>query len=252
MNFGTILLDTDAEGIATLTLNRPDKHHAMNARMIAELSEAAELLGADGNVRAVVLAAEGPSFCAGGDLDWMRSQQAADRAGKIAEAGRLSSMLAALDTLPKPLIARVQGHVYGGGVGLVAVSDIAVAAEEVRFALTETRLGLIPATIGPFVVGRMGRGMARQVFFSGNAFGTDFALRSGLIHEACRPGELDARVRLHVEAVLKTAPGAVAAAKALCATLGDGGPAEIAASIAALADRWESDEARDRIAAFLG
>ena len=252
MSFETLLLATDAEGVATLTLNRPEKHHAMNARMIAELTEAAALLGADEGVRAVILAATGPSFCAGGDLDWMRSQQAADRAGKIAEAGRLSAMLAALDALPKPLIARVQGNVYGGGLGLLAVADIAIAAEGIKLALTETRLGLIPATIGPFVVGRMGRGMARQVFFSGNVFGADFALRSGLIHESCAPDALDARVRRQAEAVLRTAPGAVAAAKALCAALGNGAPGEIAASIEALADRWESDEARERIAAFLG
>jgi methylglutaconyl-CoA hydratase len=249
---GTILVATEADGVATVTLNRPDKHHAMNAAMIGELTEAAAGLGADASVRAVVLASSGPSFCAGGDLEWMRAQAAADRAGKIAEAGRLSAMLAALNALPKPLIARVQGHVYGGGVGLVAVSDVAIAAEGVRFSLTETRLGLIPATIGPFVVRRMGQGFARQVFFSGAAFGADFALRAGLLHEACPAGELDARVRKQAEAVLKTAPGAVAAAKALCLRLGGDEAGEIRASIAALADRWESDEAQERIRAFLG
>lgn len=248
----TIRVATDADGIATVTLNRPDKHHAMNAAMIAELTEAAAALGADARVRAVVLAATGPSFCAGGDLDWMRAQAAADRAHKIAEAGRLSAMLAALDALPKPLIARVQGNVYGGGVGLVAVSDLAIAAEGIRLALTETRLGLIPAIIGPFVVRRMGVGMARQVFFSGNAFGTDFALRAGLLHEVAPAAELDARVRRQAEAVLMTAPGAVAAAKALCFGLGADRDEDIRRSIAALADRWESEEAQARIGAFLG
>ena len=115
-SFETLLVSTDADGVATVTLNRPDKHHAMNARMIAELTESAATLGADSGVRVVVLASSGPSFCAGADLEWMRRQQAADRAGKVAEAGRLSAMLAALNTLPKPLIARVQGNVYGGGV----------------------------------------------------------------------------------------------------------------------------------------
>jgi methylglutaconyl-CoA hydratase len=248
----TILIDTDPDGIATVTLNRPDKHHAMNAAMIAELTQAAATLGADAGVRAVVLAATGPSFCAGGDLEWMRSQQAADRAGKIAEASRLSAMLAALDALPKPLIARVQGNVYGGGIGLVAVSDIAIAAEGIKLALTETRLGLIPATIGPFVVRRMGQGLARQVFFSALPFGTDFALRAGLLHEACPAGELDARVRRQTDAVLEAAPGAVAAAKALCLGFGDDRERNVRVSIAALADRWESDEAQERIRAFLG
>lgn len=248
----TIRVVTDEGGIATVTLNRPDKHHAMNAAMIAELTEAAATLGADPAVRAVVLAATGPSFCAGGDLEWMRAQQGADRVGKMAEASRLSAMLAALDALPKPLVARVQGNVYGGGVGLVAVSDIAIAAEGVKLALTETRLGLIPATIGPFVVRRMGQGFARQVFFSAMPFGTDFALRSGLLHEACPAEELDARVRRQTDAMLRTAPGAVASAKALCLGLGRGTRDEIATSIAALADRWESDEAQERIRAFLG
>ena len=250
--FETIRVDAGGDGIATVTLDRPDKHHAMNARMIAELTEAAASLAADATVRAVVLAASGPSFCAGGDLEWMRAQQAADRAGKIAEAGRLSAMLAALDAMPKPLIARVQGNVYGGGLGLVAVCDLAVGADGIRFALTETRLGLIPATIGPFVVRRMGPGMARQVFFSGIAFGPDLALRSGLLHEVCAPDALDARVRRLTEAVLKTAPGAVAAAKALCLGLGGDPAADIRISIEALADRWESDEAQERIRAFLG
>lgn len=248
----TIKIAVDDQGIATLTLDRPDKHHAMNAQMIAELTEAADRLGSDPRVRAVVLASTGKSFCAGGDLEWMRDQQEADRAGKIAEAGRLSAMLAALNRLPKPLIARVQGNAYGGGLGLVAVCDIAVAAEGVRFALTETRLGLIPATIGPFVLRRMGQGMARRVFFTGNSFGTEFALRSGLIHEVCHADDLDARIEALTDAILKTAPGAVGAAKALCLSLGRSEEDDIAASITALADCWESDEAQDRIRAFLG
>lgn len=248
----TIRIDVDPDGIATLTLDRPDKHHAIDAAMIGELTAAAADLGADPAVRAVVLAATGPTFCAGGDLGWMRAQAAADRAGKIAEASRLSAMFAALDTLPKPLLARVQGNVYGGGVGLLAVADVAIAAEGVRLSLTETRLGLVPATIGPFLVRRMGAGMARQVFFSGNTFGTDFALRAGLLHETCAAGDLDARVRAQTAAVLKTAPGAVAAAKALCRTLGHPDAGDLDLSIAALADRWESEEARARIAAFLG
>ncbi|MFO1105980.1 MAG: enoyl-CoA hydratase-related protein [Amaricoccus sp.] len=247
----TIRIATDADGIATLTLNRPDKHHAMNAAMIAELTEAAAALGADPAVRAVVLAATGPSFCAGGDLDWMRAQAAADRAGKIDAAGRLSAMLAALNALPKPLIARVQGNAYGGGIGLIAVADIAIAAEGVTLALTETRLGLIPATIGPFVVARMGQGFARAVFFSGSAIPLDLALRAGLLTETCPAADLDVRVKRQTDAVLKTAPGAVAAAKALCLGLGGDETADIATSITALADRWESDEAQARIRAFL-
>ena len=251
--FKTIIVERDETGIVTLTLNRPEKHHALNAAMIAELTEVAQLLAADAAVRAVILAATGPSFCAGGDLDWMRQQQAADRQGKLAEAGKLSAMLSALDALPKPLLARVEGHVYGGGIGLLAVCDLAIAATGVRFALSETRLGLIPATIGPFVLRRMGPGLARQVFFSGQTFGTDFALRAGLVHEVHSPDEIDAKIATLIQAILKTAPRAVAAAKSLCLTLGPSAQHDdIQRSISALADAWEGDEAQTRIRAFLG
>ena len=138
------------------------------------------------------------------------------------------------------------------GFGLVAVSDIAIGADTIKLALTETRLGLIPATIGPFVVRRMGQGLARQVFFSGTSFGADFALRAGLLHQVCPADRLDEQVRRQTEAVLKTAPGAVAAAKALCLSIGTDETRDIESSIAALADRWETDEAQDRIRAFLG
>jgi len=250
-DFNTITLATDTRGITTVTLNRPEKHNAMNAEMIAELMQAAREVAADDDVRAVILAASGKSFCAGADLGWMQAQAERDRSGKMAEGRALADMLAALNRLPKPLIARVQGSVYGGGIGLISVADIIVAVEDVRFGLTETKLGLIPATIGPFVVRRMGEGFARQVFFTGKGFGTDLALRSSLVTRTCKAGELDGLMEEEVAAVLKCAPGAVAAAKGLCQKLGG---AELATftgeTVEALADRWESEEAQEGIKAF--
>lgn len=251
MTLETIRVEEDARGITTVTLARPDKHNAMNAQMIAELNGAAHVLGGDDSVRAIVLAADGPTFCAGGDLNWMREQAEKDRAGKMAEARALADMLGAWNTLPKPVIARVQGAAYGGGIGLISVCDIAVAVRDAKFGLTETRLGLIPATIGPFVVRKLGEAFARQVFFNARPFGTDFALRSGLIAHVATHDGLDKAVEAEAAAFLECAPGAVAEAKALCRKLGGPDPLDFADMTAnALADRWETDETQAGIAAF--
>jgi methylglutaconyl-CoA hydratase len=251
MEIETIRVETDVRGIATVTLARADKHNAMNARMIAELTAAAIALGGDANIRVVVLAAEGRTFCAGGDLGWMREQADKDRAGKMAEAGALAGMLGAWNALPKPVVARVQGAAYGGGLGLMAVADIVVVADNAKFALTETRLGLIPATIGPFVVGRLGAAFARQVFFNAKPFGPEFGLRSGLVARVATAEDLDAAVEEEASAFLECAPGAVADAKALARKLAGPDPADLAEMTAnALADRWETDEAKAGIAAF--
>lgn len=252
MTFETIRIDRDGRGIATLTLNRPEKHNALNALMIHELTHAAIRLSAEKHVRAVVLAAEGPSFCAGGDLNWMREQATKDRSGKMEEARALATMLNTLNTLQKPLIGRVQGAAYGGGVGMIAVCDTVIASDTARFALTETRLGLIPATIGPFVVRRMGEGYARQVFFTAKPFDAAFALKCGLVSSLAGEGELDAKVEIEIAAILKTKPGAVAAAKALCLSLGGADlSSQFEMTAAALADRWETEEAQEGISAFL-
>lgn len=252
MGFETIRTSVDQRGIATVTLARADKHNALNEQMIVELHEAAVTLGQDRSVRAVVMAAEGKSFCAGADLLWMREQAGKDRAGKISEALALANMLGAWNTIPKLLIARVQGAAYGGGVGLISVADIAIASEAAKFALTETRLGLIPATIAPFVVRRLGEGFARQVFFNSKPFGTDFALRAGLVGKIVPTDELDAAVEEDVAALLQCAPGAVAEAKTLCLKLGGPDPLSMTKMTTnGLADRWETDEARVGIQAFL-
>lgn len=247
----TIRVATDARGVATLTLARADKHNALSAPMMDEIAAAAARLAADPAVRVVVLAADGPSFCAGGDLGWMRAQFDADAAGRAAEARRLAHMLRDLNLLPKPLIGRVHGNAFGGGVGMMAVCDVCIGAETARFGLTETRLGLIPATIGPYVLARMGEAMARRVFMSARLFDAAEAVTLGLLARAVPAEALDAAVEAEVAPYLACAPGAVAAAKALTRRFGPPiGEAEIAASVAALAERWAGDEAAEGVGAF--
>ncbi|MFV0515222.1 MAG: crotonase/enoyl-CoA hydratase family protein [Jhaorihella sp.] len=249
--FETVTLETDARGVATLTLNRADKHNAMSGRMIGELAAAAARLGGDDAVRVVVLTGAGKTFCAGGDLAWMQDQMAADAATRFAEARKLAVALQALNTLPKPLIGAVQGNAFGGGVGLASVCDIAIGADHLKMGLTETRLGIIPATIGPYVIARMGEARARRVFMSGRLFGAGEAVDLGLLARAVPAGDLAAAVEAEVAPYLACAPGAVAAAKKLTRELGPCiDDAVIDRTIAALVERWESDEAVEGISAF--
>ncbi len=247
----TVKVTRDGRGVATLWLSRAEKHNALSGEMIGEVTDAAAALGADDGVRVIVLAAEGPSFCAGGDLGWMRAQRTADAETRAAEARKLAHMLRTLDTLPKPLIGRVQGNAFGGGVGMMAVCDVAIAADTARFGLTETRLGLIPATIGPYVVARMGPAMARRVFFSARLFDAAEAVTLGLAAKAVAPDALDAAVEAEVAPYLSCAPGAVAEAKALVRRLAPPiDDAVIDATVAALVARWASPEAAEGIDAF--
>lgn len=247
--YETLLLETDPRGVATVTLNRPDKRNAMSGEMIAELSACAAALASDAAVRAVVLRGAGALFCAGGDLNWMRAQIGADGATRGREAGKLAAMLGAWNTLPKPVIGRIEGAAFGGGVGLACVCDVALAAPDAKFGLTETKLGLIPATIGPYVIARMGEGNARRVFMSSRVFGAEEARDLGII--ARISDDLDTAVEAEITPYLFCAPGAVAEAKALALHLGGApGQAELEYSIKALVTRWESDESAEGIAAF--
>ncbi|HHL20793.1 MAG TPA: crotonase/enoyl-CoA hydratase family protein [Aliiroseovarius sp.] len=249
--YETISVNVDARGVAVLTLERPDKHNALSAAMIAELTAVAATLGQDDAVRVVVLTGAGKSFCAGGDLRWMQDQMAAAPRARAAEARKLAEMLRALNEMPKPLIGRLQGQAFGGGVGMACVCDVAIGVAGARFGLTETRLGLIPATIGPYVVARMGEAMARRVFMSARLFRADEAVRLGILARVVASEELDAAIEAEVAPYLACAPGAVAAAKALARRLGPPiTDAVIDETIAALSARWESDEAEAGIAAF--
>ena len=249
--YETLDLSTDARGVATLTLNMPEKHNAMSAAMMAELTEAARQLGQDDAVRVVVLTGAGKSFCAGADLGWMRAQRDMDAETRKAEATKLARMLDALNTLPKPLIGRVQGNAFGGGVGMASVCDVAIGVESLKMGFTETRLGIIPATIGPYVLARMGEGRARRVFMSARLFDAAEAVDLGLLARCVPAADIDAAIEREVIPYLSCAPGAVAAAKALARELGP--PIDdkvVARTVDALSARWETEEAAEGIDAF--
>ncbi|WP_120500780.1 crotonase/enoyl-CoA hydratase family protein [Roseovarius sp. EL26] len=249
--FETISIEQDDRGVATLWLDRAEKHNAMSAQMMAELTEAAGQLGANDAVRVVVLAAKGRTFCAGGDLGWMRDQFEATLEVRAKEAAKLAYMLQALNTLSKPLIGRLHGNAFGGGVGLASVCDVAIGVEHLQMALTETRLGLIPATIGPYAAARMGEAAARQVFMSGKRFDAAEAVRLNLLARSVTEVELDDAVEAEITPYLSCAPQAVARAKRMLRQLGPTiDKAAIEASIAELSACWEGEEAREGIAAF--
>jgi len=242
-----------ADGVATVTLARPEVHNAFDEALIAELTRALKALDADPAVRVVVLCGEGRSFCAGADLTWMQRMAGYDHAANLADAGALAAMLAALDRSTKPTIARVHGAAYGGGVGLVACCDIAVAAEDAVFALSEARLGLIPATIGPYVVAAIGRRAARRYFLTAERFGAADALAIGLVHAVVPAAGLDARVRELADQLLAAGPRAQAESKALIRAVA-GRPIDdtvIADTVEWIAAVRASPEGREGIAAFL-
>ncbi|MGR3593786.1 MAG: crotonase/enoyl-CoA hydratase family protein [Limimaricola soesokkakensis] len=250
MSYETLKLDTDDRGVLIVTLNAPERRNALSARMMDELTALAGTEGAE--ARAVVLRGAGEVFCAGGDLTWMQAQIRADREGRRAEARRLAGMLDALNTMSSPLIGRVHGGAYGGGVGLACICDVVVAEAGTRFGFTETKLGIIPATISPYVLARMGEGQARQVFMSARIFGAEEAVRLGIATRAVPLADLDTAIEAEVAPYLKIARGAAARAKALARSLGPRiDEAVIEATIDRLVEAWESPEAEEGIAAFL-
>lgn len=250
--YETLKLEVDARGVATCTLNRPEKRNAMTDRMLAEFVHMAASMSADERVRAVVLTGAGDFFCAGGDLSWMKGQIAADRATRMKQARGLADALFALNTMEKPLIGRISGSAFGGGLGLISVCDVAIAPVTAQFGFTETRLGLIPATISPYVLARMGEGKARRVFMSARLFNAEEAVSLDLFARAVPSGDFDAAIEAEVAPYLSVAPSAVAASKRLARSLGPRiEPEVIEATIEALADTWETEDASHGIEAFL-
>lgn len=248
-----LLTSIDDHGVARIVIDRPDRHNAFDEALIAALTDNFTTLGNDQAVRAIILSGNGKSFCAGADIGWMRRAAGWSEAENIADAMKLSAMLNAIDTCPKPVIARVHGVVAGGGVGLVACADMAVAIEGAQFRLSEVRLGLTPATISPFVIARIGAGQARRWFLTAEGFGAAEAQRIGLTHEtASDDAAADAVIANWLAHLGAAAPGAVADAKALVRDVA-GRPVsdalrhETAARIAA---RRASAEGREGIAAF--
>jgi methylglutaconyl-CoA hydratase len=240
-------------GVARVWLDRPERRNAFDAGLLEALHEAFAAFATDEALRAVVLAGRGASFCAGADLDWMRASGELTHARNVADAERAAAMFSAVDSCPVPVIARVHGAALGGGTGLACCCDIVLARADARFGFTEVRLGLIPATIGPFAVARIGRSQARAHARHRTARPSGRARAIGIVHEVLADDSaLDAAVERTLVAVLRGGPQAVRAAKALIAGLRNGDPAPQSARAAeALAERRASQEGREGIAAFL-
>ncbi len=241
------------DGVAVVALNRPDVHNAFNETLISELTEVLNVLDDDDAVRAVVLAGNGKSFCAGADLNWMKKMAGYSAEENLADAQALALMLRTLNGLSKPTVARVQGAAYGGGVGLTACCDIAIAAIEATFALSEAKLGLIPATISPYVIEAIGARAARRYFLTGERFDAAEAWRIGLVHDIVPIADLDDRVNEVLGTLLLAGPRAQLECKALIRGVAHrpidaaviGGTAEHIAAVRA------SPEGKEGVAAFL-
>jgi len=248
------MLDIRHEGaVATVTLDRPEVRNAFNDELIARLAQAFAALGLRPDVRCIVLAAHGPAFCAGADLNWMRRMADYTREENLADAGQLAAMLRTIFECPKPTIARIQGDVFAGGTGLVAACDIAVAVDTATFCLSEVKLGLIPATISPYVIRAMGARAAHRYFLSAERFSAAEAHRIGFIHEVVAAGELQAKVDELAQALAGAGPEAVQACKRLVQDVAGEPitPELVARTVAGIADVRASREGREGVQAFL-
>lgn len=238
--------------VALIWLNRPEVRNAMDDALIGELADAVQCAVEDDEVRAIVLAGRGKAFCAGGDLNWMRRAREFTPDQARADSAALARLLRSLYESPKPVVARVHGAAYAGGMGLVAACDIAVASTDTRFCLSEVKLGLVPAMIGPYVVRAIGEANARRYFLTAEVFEAAEAFRIGLVHDLAAPDELDAKVNALLGHLLLGGPQALGEAKRLVRdvagrALDDALLDDTAARIAALR---ASDEGQEGIAAF--
>ncbi len=222
MSSSCVLLGSAADGVATLTFDRPDLHNAIDETTIAEFKAGLASVAADPNVRMLVIAGNGKSFCAGADLNWMKRTADYDEAQNYRDALEFTELLAALDTMPKPTIARVHGPAYGGGVGIVAACDIALGTPQAAFMFSEVRLGLVPAMISPYAVAAIGPRHARRYMMSAERIDAAEALRIGLLHEVCDAADLDTRIGTLSEQMLRGGPEAIARSKALVAQAAHG------------------------------
>ena len=243
---------TDDGVVTTVTLARPDSHNALNVGLIEELTSCFEDISDDDGVRAVVLAGEGRSFCAGADIGYMRETANFTYEDNLDDARRLATMYWTIDTCPKPLVARVHGAALGGGSGLVAVADVVVADEEARFAFTEVRLGIAPASIAPFVVRKIGASHARSLFVTGERFRVEKAREIGLVHNVAPRDDLDAAVEEKVGELLQGGPVAQATVKALLRRLETTEPMEAPGLTSrVISELRTGEEGQEGLAAFL-
>jgi len=249
----TVRCAVDPRGVATVTLNRPELHNAFDDALIGRLTETFRALDADPAVRVVVLAAEGRSFSAGADLGWMKRMAGYGWDENYRDAQQLAELMRTINELSKPTIAQVQGAAYGGGVGLVACCDIAVASEAASFCLSEVKLGLIPAVISPYVARAIGERQCRRYFVTAERFDAAEAHRIGLVHEVVAADQLAARVEALARTLLGNGPAAMSAAKALARDVAHGpvDAALIDETAKRIAERRASDEGREGLSAFL-
>lgn len=250
--WGTILVEME-KGLARVTLNRPDRRNAIDDRMAGELADAFNQLSDDPSVRVIVLTGSGPVFCAGADIAWMGSDGAVSAAQARKDAEGLMTMFRSIDECLAPVIGRVQGPAFGGGVGLIAVCDIAVAAEDSTLALSEVRLGLIPAVIAPFLLRKAGESFVRRYCVTGQRFPASVAHHVNLVHDVVARSALDARVAELVEAVMRSAPHATRQTKALLRNIRSLPDAALWATCSqSNAQARQSPEAEEGLRAFLG
>jgi len=248
-----LLQSIDTRGVATLTLNRPERHNAFDDVLVAKLTVALQALGGQAEVRALVICGAGKSFSAGGEIDWLKRMGAASREDNLADAEALASLFFTLDRFPKPTVAYVHGAAFGGGVGLAACCDIAIATERASFCLSEARLGIIPAAIGPYVLRAIGARATRRYMLTAEVFSAQTAKDIGLVHEAVSEAEGPALREKIVEALLSCAPGAQAQVKSLLAFCEARAIDEALAHETArrLSELRASDEGREGLSAFI-
>jgi methylglutaconyl-CoA hydratase len=251
MTYNTLLLD-ESDGILTVTLNRPDVHNAFNDELINEAIDLFQGIGSR-DVRAVVLRGTGPNFCAGADLNWMSKMVSYTRDQNIHDSSLLAKMFALMNECPIPLIGAIQGAAIGGGVGLVAVCDIVIAARDTKFGLSEVKLGILPAVISPYVIAKIGTTHARALFLTGERFDAERALRIGLVHRLVdEAASLDVAVAETVKQLRSSGPEAVRECKKLIAFVAGNEQAEsIPYTIEAIATRRVSEEGQQGMQAFL-
>ena len=250
----TNTLQTTQQGaVLTITLSRPDIRNAFNDEVIAEITAAFQAAAGRADVRAVVLAAVGPAFCAGADLNWMRRMADYSYAENLADASQLADMLHVIYQCPKPTIARIQGDVYAGALGLVAACDMAVSVDTANFCLSEVRLGLIPATISPYVIRAMGARAAHRYFLTAERFDAHEAHRIGLVHAVTGADALDAKVDEITQALVNASPAAVKACKQLVQDVAgcEISPKLMARTVQGIADSRSSDEGKEGVQSFL-
>lgn len=247
----SILID-QRESVLWLTLNRPDVRNAFDEEVIAGLTAAAASAAGQSDLRAVVLAGSGSVFCAGADLAWMSKAIAYSKRENLSDAEDLARMLERLDTLPMPVIGRVQGAALGGGVGLAAVCDIVIAADDAVFALSEVKLGILPAVIAPYVIRKIGVSAARELFLTGIRFSAERARAIGLVHEVVPASGLDEAVARRIRDVASSGPRAIAVAKALIREIAGAKPADVVGlTTNAIAAQRVSEEGQEGMQAFL-